>query len=319
MAEPRLYRLFGVVVAAHDDLVLRATRVDAMPDLAVHVVHDPPPAPWEVAEELYTTAPREGYDGPDFHFFHLPDRDVIRIVGTGDVHLLDRAIIFFLQNRDHRFLVEIVLLGLAMAFWLERRGQSTLHGSAVSINGTGVGFVAVGGMGKSSLAAYLTAQGDALITEDLLAWSWCKGVALAEPAVAQLRLWPEVAAQYVSDWEALAQPHPRFSKRRLLVGPEGIGELASQPTPLQRIYVLQRTQRPSSHPTTIRLAGGDALAELLTHSYLPEIAESFGWAARRLGQLARLIGAAPVSLLRYPSGIDQLSSVRATIVDDLAS
>jgi hypothetical protein len=319
MAESRLYQMFGVVVAAHDGLILRATRVDAMPDLAVHVVHDPPPAPWGTAEELYATPTREGYAEPDFHFFRLIDRYVIRIVGTGDVHVLDEAIVFFLQNRDHRFLVEIVLLGLAMAFWLERRGRSTLHGSAVSLNGAGVGFVAVGGMGKSSLAAYLTAHGDPLITEDLLAWSWSDGVPLAEPAVAQLRLWPEVAAQYVDDWETLAKPHPRFSKRKLPVGPDGIGELASRATPLQRIYVLQRTERPSFRPTVMRLTGGDALAELLTHSYLPEIAESFGWAARRLGQLAHLIGVTPVGALRYPGGTEQLPSVRAAILADLAS
>jgi hypothetical protein len=319
LAEPRLYRLFGVVVAVHDDLVLRATRVDAPPDLAVHVVHRPPAADWGAAEELYTTPRREGYATPDFRFFRLPDRDVIRIVGTGDVQLLDEAIVFFLQNRDHRFLVEIVLLGLAMAFWLERRGRPTLHGSAVSLDGAGVGFVAVGGMGKSSLAAYLTAHGDPLITEDLLAWSWSDGLPFAEPAVAQLRLWPEVAAQYVSDWERLAQPHPRFSKRKLLVGPDGIGALATQPVPLQRIYVLQRSERPSLRPTVMRLSGGDALAELLTHSYLPEIAESFGWAARRLGQLARLIGAIPVSVLRYPGGSDKFPSVRAAILADLSS
>ena len=319
LADPRYYRLFGVVVAVHGDLVLRATPADGPPDLAVRVVHDPPVAPWEAAEELYTTSIREGYAAPDFQFFRLPDRDVIRIAGTGDVHLLDQAIVFHLQNRDHRFLVEIVLLGLAMAFWLERRGRSTLHGSAVSFAGMGVGFVAVGGMGKSSLAAYLTAHGDPLITEDLLAWSWSDGVPLAEPAVAQLRLWPEVAAQYVADWETLAQPHPRFSKRKLLVGPDGIGELATQPVPLQRIYVLQRSERPSLRPTVVRLSGGDALAELLTHSYLPEIAESFGWAARRLGQLARLIGATPVGVLRYPGGTDKFPLVRAAILTDLSS
>jgi hypothetical protein len=319
MAEPRLYRLFGVVVAVHDDLVLRATRVDAQPDLAVHVVHRPPAADWGAAEELYTTPPRKGYAEPDFRFFRLPDRDVLRIVGTGDVHLLDEAIVFFLQNRDHRFLVEIVLLGLAMAFWLERRGRSTLHGSAVSLDGAGVGFVAVGGMGKSSLAAYLTAHGDPLLTEDLLTWSWCDGVPLAEPGVAQLRLWPEVAAQYVSDWETLAQPHPRFSKRKMLVGSDGIGELAARRTPLQRIYVLQRTEGPLYRPMVMRLSGGEALAELLTHSYLPEIAVPFGWEARRLSQLVQLIGVAPVGVLRYPGGADQLPSVRAAILDDLAT
>jgi hypothetical protein len=319
LAAPNLYRLYGVVVAVHDVLVLRAKRVDAPPDLAVHVVHDPPSAPWEGANELHTTPRRPGDAEPNFRFFRLPDRDIIKIADTGEVHLLDDAIVFFLRSRDQRFLVEIVLLGLAMAFWLEREGRSTLHGSAVSVGGAGVGFVAAGGMGKSSLAAYLTANGDALITEDLLVWSWNDGVALAEPGVAQLRLWPEVAAQYVPEWESLAQPHPRFSKRKLLVGPGGIGELASRSTPLERIYVLQRTERLSFRPMITRLSGSEAMAELLTNSYLPEIAESFGWGARRLGQLTRLIGRVPVAVLRYPAGSEHLPSVRSAMLDDMRS
>jgi hypothetical protein len=314
----RTYRLFGVIMAVPKDLVLRAQEVDDEPELTIEVVHEAPPAAWGMAEEIYTTPPRTGHDQPDFRFLTLPDRDVITIVGTGDVHLLDERMVFHLKTRGHGFLVEIVLLGLAMAFWLERRGAPTLHGSAVSLGGTGVAFVATGGTGKSSLGAYLAANGDPLITEDLLAVSWRDGAPFAEPAVAQLRLWPEVAARYSDDWEALSQPHPRFSKRKLLVGADGIGSLAPEPVPLRRIYVLQRTDRPHYEPTVIPLAAGEGLAELLTHSYLPEIAEKFGWQARRLGQLAQLAGAAPVRLLRFRSGMDQLPHVRAAILDDLA-
>jgi hypothetical protein len=313
----KAYRLYGVVVGVPHDLVLRANEVDAEPELIVDVVYEAPRAPWQLAEELYSTAPRVGVEVSDFLFSRLPDRDVITIAGTGEVHLLDERMVFYLQEPDHVFLVEIVLLGLAMAFWLERRGSSTLHGSAVSLGGEGVAFVATGGTGKSSLAAFLAANGDPLITEDLLALSWRDGAAFAEPAVAQLRLWPEVAAQYSENWAALLQPHPRFSKRKLLVGQDGIGSLATKPVPLRRIYVLQRTERPDYEPTVIPLSGGDGLAELLTHSYLPEIAEKFGWQARRLGQLAQLLGVTPVQLLRYRSGTDQLPDVRAAIVEDL--
>ena len=317
MEARRTYRLYGVAVVVPYDMVLRANEVDAAPELAVDVVLDAPLASWELAEELYATAPRVGLEVSDFQFFRLPDRDVITIAGTGEVHLLDERMVFYLQEPDHLFLVEIVLLGLAMAFWLERRGVATLHGSAVSLGGDGVAFVATGGTGKSSLAAFLAANGDPLVTEDLLALSWQDGTAFAEPAVAQLRLWPEVAAQYSENWEALHQPHPRFSKRKLLVGEDGIGSLATEPVPLRRIYVLQRTERPDYEPTVIPLAGGDGLAELLTHSYLPELAEKFGWQARRLSQLARLLGITPVRLLRYRSGPDQLPDVRAAIVEDL--
>jgi hypothetical protein len=314
----RTYRLYGVVMVVPNAMALRANEVDAEPELTVDVVYDAPVAPWEMAEELYATVPRAGFDVSDFLFSRLPDRDVITIAGTGEVHLLDERMIFYLQEPDHVFLVEIVLLGLAMAFWLERRGSSTLHGSSVSLGGEGVAFVATGGTGKSSLAAYLAANGDPLVTEDLLALSWHDGAAFAEPAVAQLRLWPEVAAQYSENWEALSQPHPRFSKRKLLVGADGIGSLAPDPVPLRRIYVLQRTERPDYEPTVLPLSASEGLAELLTHSYLPEIAEKFGWQARRLGQLAQLAGAAPVRLLRFRSGMDQFPHVRAVILQDLA-
>lgn len=317
MESRRTYRLYGVVIVVPNGMLLRANEVDAEPELAIDVVYEVPPAPWEMAEELYATVPRVGFEASDFLFSRLPDRDVITIAGTGEVHLLDERMIFYLQEPDHAFLVEIVLLGLAMAFWLERRGSSTLHGSAVSLGGESVAFIATGGTGKSSLAAYLTANGDPLITEDLLALSWRNGVSFAEPAVAQLRLWPEVAAQYSENWEALPQPHPRFSKRKLLVGEDGIGSLATKPVPLRRIYVLQRTERPDYEPTVIPLSAGDGLAQLLTHSYLPEIAEKFGWQARRLGQLAQLLGVMPVQLLRYRSGAEQLPDVRAAIVEDL--
>lgn len=317
MKARRTYRLYGVAVTVPDELVLRANEVDDAPELIVDVVYEAPPASWEMAEELYVTMPRAGFDVSDFLFFRLPDRDVITITGTGEVHLLDQQMVFYLQEPDHAFLVEIVLLGLAMAFWLERRGESTLHGSAVSLGGQGVAFVATGGTGKSSLAAYLAANGDPLITEDLLALSWRDGTPFAEPSVAQFRLWPEVAAQYAEDWESLPQPHPRFSKRKLLVGEDGVGSFATEPVPLRRIYVLQRTERPQYEPTVIPLSAGDGLSELLVHSYLPEIAEKFGWQARRLGQLARLVGVTSVQLLRYRSGTDQLPEVRAAIAEDL--
>ena len=317
MGGPRTYRLFGVVIEVHADVDLRANPVEAAPDLTFHLVHDPPSADWDRAEERFATAPPAGHEDPAFRFFQLPDRDVIRVVGTGDVHLLDDAMIFHLETDDRRFLVEIILLGLAMAFWLERRGAPVLHGSAVSIRGDAVAFVAAGGTGKSSLAAYLTANDDPLITEDLLAMSWRNGTPFAEPAVSQFRLWPEVAAHYTENWEDLPQPHHRFSKRMLFVGDDGVGSFAARAVPLRRIYVLQRTERPHYEPTVIPLSAGDGLAELLTHSYLPEIAEKFGWQARRFGQLAQLIGVVPVRILRYRSGAEQFPHVREAIVQDL--
>jgi hypothetical protein len=319
VVRPARYRMFGANVAVHDGLTLRANPCgdDAPTDVDVHVVTEAPAAPWEAAEQRYATAPPAGRLDPDFVFLRLPDRDVIRVGASADVHVLDRQLIFHLKNPSSRFLVEIVILGLGMAFWLERRGRATLHGSAIEIDGQGVAFVATGGTGKSSMAAHLTASGDGLVTEDLLSVTWRDGVPVAETGVSQLRLWPEVAAQLVDDWAALEQPHPAFEKRKLLVG-DGIGRFAACGVPLRRIYVLQRTTRPGYPPTVIPISAAEGLSELLVHSYLPEMADHFGWDRGRLPQLARLVAVSPVRVLRYRAGGDQFPLIRATIVDDLA-
>jgi hypothetical protein len=321
VGRPVRYRLFGANVAVHDGLTLRANPCTdgTAVDLDIRVVAEPPAAPWGAAEQRYTTPPPAGRSDPDFVFLRLPDRDVIRIGASADVHVLDHELVFHLKNPASRFLVETVVLGLGMAFWLERRGRATLHGSAIEIDGHGVAFVAKGGTGKSSMAAHLTASGDGLVTEDLLSIVWRDGAPTAETGVAQLRLWPEVAAQLVDDWSSLEQPHPAFEKRKLPVGPDGVGRFAEGAVPLRRIYALQRTTRAGYPPTVIPISAADGLSELLVHSYLPEMAEHFGWQGARLPQLARLVAASPVRVLRYRAGVEHFPRIREAIVEDLAA
>jgi hypothetical protein len=318
VAECVVYRMFGAVVALHDGPRLRANPAprDASIDVVVRIVREAPAASWGDAELLYSTEPAGDGAEPDFRFYRLPDRDVIRIGRSTDIHVLEREIHYHLKDATRAYLIEIVLVGLGMAFWLERSGTAVLHGSAIALDRRAVAFVAAGGTGKSSLATHLTMNGDRLVTEDLLRLSWRDGVPFAEPGVAQVRLWPEVAAKVVDDWQRLEQPHPGFSKRKLFIGDGGLGVFAPEPVRLHRIYVLQRTTRPDYPPTVLPLSSADGLAELLTHSYLPQIAERFGWQPRRLPQLARILAASPVAILRYRGGIDQVSDIREAILAD---
>jgi len=316
----RLYRAFGRLIAADAPIRLAAPPPVAPgdPDVILTQREDAPRADWQAAVERYATPPAQGRDQPDFRFLELPDRAIVRIEGSADVHVRDAAIVFHLREPSRAFLAEIVLSGLGLALWFERSGIATLHGSAADIDGQGVGFLATGGTGKSSLVAYLTALGHPLITEDLLVTSWEADTPRVEPGLSQLRLWPEQAARYVADWQSLDQPHPGFSKRRLPVGESGLGRLASHAVPLRRLYVLERTDHPNFEVSLTETSGSDGLWYLLHHSYLSEVGEGFGWQARRLVQLARLLGKAPVRLLRFRSGEDQLPAIRAAILADLA-
>jgi hypothetical protein len=314
----RHYRLFGEVLATDANLSLQPLEINEHPTVTLAVVDVPPRVDWSTAAELVATPPRPGRTRPDFRFFHLADRDVIRIEGGADFHLLDEQIVCHLFAPDRAFLVEILLTGLAFSFWLERRGVPTLHGSAASIDGAAVGFIGAGGVGKSSLVTHLTAMGHPLVTEDLLVLFWSCGRPQVHSGVAQLRLWPEQAALYVDDWEQLERPHPAFTKRKVLIARDGFGSFADGPVPLNRLYVLDRLDTEIGEPEIIPLPAQAALRSLLQNSYLPKIGEAFGWQRRRLEQLTDLLAHVPVSVLRYPSGFEHLDTVRTAIGADLS-
>lgn len=298
-------------------LLAPAAPADAQPDVTMSITSDDPPTNLEGAVERFATAPLGETGEPGFRFFDLPDRAVIRITGTGDVHVTDDTITLHLTEPSHAYLGGIVLPGMALALWLERRGVTTLHGAAASVDGAGVAFLATRGTGKSSIAAHLALSGDPLLTEDLLVLSQRRGVPHVEPGLAQLRLWPEQAARIVEDWEQLEQPHPGFSKRRLAVGSGGVGDLARWAVPLRRIYVLERSIHADYPLRILPMSGASAILELLVHSYLAEVARGFGWQARRLRSLSELLTNVPVRRLRIPNDRDRLDEVRARICDDL--
>lgn len=62
-----------------------------------------------------------------------------------------------------------LLLGSSVpTWWLNLRGESVLHASAVAIGNRAVAFMGASGMGKSTLATLLCAHGARLITDDAL-------------------------------------------------------------------------------------------------------------------------------------------------------
>jgi hypothetical protein len=65
-------------------------------------------------------------------------------------------------------MVPLLVGGNALAFVLTLAGECVLHASAVQPNGSALAFVGAAGMGKSTLAALLCANGATLITDDSL-------------------------------------------------------------------------------------------------------------------------------------------------------
>lgn len=276
-------------------------------------------APFVLDPEGLVDAQGRRDDGEaDFAFYRLPAHDAIRITGAADFLVSDDEITCRLVDPAHRYLVEIALLGMVFALWLERRGVATLHAGAVTLDGGGVGFLANRGSGKTSLVAGCLAAGHRLLADDLLAIRWSDATPVGERGWPALRLWPDQLRHFVGTVAGLPVVHPDYEKRRMHIG-DGFGRFAAGAAPLQRLYLPQRRAADGGDGVSIhRLSALRAVMALLQHSFLPREVVRFGLQRQRLQQFASLVSTVPVAVLRYPSGFDRLPDVIAAIERDLA-
>ena len=274
--------------------------------------------PYELDPEGLVDAQGRRDDGDaDFAFYRLDGHDAVRITGATDFVVDDHHIVCRLVDPAHRYLIEIALLGMVFALWLERRGVPTLHAGAATVDGRGIGFLATRGSGKTSLVAGCMAAGHALLADDLLAVGWDGATAVGRRGWPALRLWPDQLHHFVGGGLDLPIVHPDQDKRRVSVG-DGFGRFATGSAPLARLYLPERA--PDTDLVTIRrLAPRHAVMALVRHSFLPREVERFGLQQRRLAQLAQLVSTVPVALLRYPSGLERIGEVIAAVEQDLAN
>jgi len=85
-------------------------------------------------------------------------------------------------------LVSVLAAGAFMAFRLTMAGHLVLHASAVRVCGRGLAFVGASGMGKSTMATLMCADGARLLTDDVARVSMDGGDALLWPGAVESRL-----------------------------------------------------------------------------------------------------------------------------------
>jgi hypothetical protein len=94
----------------------------------------------------------------------------LRFFGSCDVELdpgLTRATVHPAPGLDPD-LLSVLVSGTLLAFVLAMRGKPVLHASAVEVDGAALAFVGASGMGKSTMATLLCADGARLVTDDVL-------------------------------------------------------------------------------------------------------------------------------------------------------
>lgn len=318
----RSYDLYGVRMASDHEFANPLPESTAPPgsaDLVFTCVDETPSwADWSTATVVDEQG-RRADGSPDFVFARFASHDAIRIPGAVDFYVFDDRVTCHVVDERHRYLVEIALLGMVLAFWLERRGTLTLHASVAVVDGSAVGFLGSSGGGKTSTLLACLDRGHALLTDDLLAVREQGDHVRAERGYPALRLLPEQVARFVGSDEDLPLLHPDFEKRRVSVGDGGFGPFADGAAPLRRLYLPERGPAADAPVVIERLRPDEAVMTLLRHSFLPREVQRFGWQPRRLAEMPGIVRHLSVARLRYPSGFARLPEVIAAVERDLGT
>ena len=199
--------------------------------------------------------------------------------------------------------VRLYLLGSAWGALCYQRDLLVLHASAVKVEAGAVVFCADPGMGKSTLAAWLTTQGHALVSDDMTRFDVpTQGQPVIYPSAPRLKLWQD--ALDTLEWNSpnLERDHYRYDKFHLPLNGNG----TRHPLPLRAIYVLEWGDLELS-----RLNGQAALRRFISAAtYRGALLEPMGKMGAYWRQCLELVSRVPVWELKRPR---DWSTMKATM------
>ena len=210
------------------------------------------------------------------------------------------------SDESARFL----FLNQVMPLALSRQGTLVFHASAVEIDGQAVAFMGESGRGKSTLAASFATNGFRFLTDDGLVVESSEGQWQIAPSQPSIRLWEDSQEALLGEDALTAPPVQYTSKSRFLAGNEIV--FCDQPRVLHRVYFLGEGS--DQGPIFERLKPGEALIELLRHSFLLDIEERQVLAAH-FDELASLVSRPIYYRLDYPRYFEGLATVRQAIIE----
>lgn len=192
-------------------------------------------------------------------------------------------------------LAQVLTVGAMLAYQLYVRGCLVLHASAVDVGGSAVAFAGRSGMGKSTMAALMCADGGRLITDDVLRvddWPVAPRVRLG---ASELRI-RKGAESLVSRFDAPTPVRASADKRSVLQ----LGDDADDELPLAGIVIPS----PSRDHGTLSLDVLAPKAALFTLMGFPRLA---GWRDKAVLEtqftaLASLLRSVPVFVAHIPWG-----------------
>ncbi len=199
----------------------------------------------------------------------------------------------------------LLVVGNVIACVLTLAGECVLHASAVEIDGSALAFLGSSGMGKSSLAALLCANGARFITDDLLrlepdgkGWRCFSGTG-------QLRLRKNAAALVEN-----------FSATMLETTADdlvAVNLAGNQSMPLLGAIVIPHPSRSCDALKLERIPQSKALLYLMAYPRMQESAQK-KHRQRRLDFLGRIAASVPIFEAEIPWGMPFPRALAASLV-----
>lgn len=270
--------------------------------------------------------PQLPMDGAPFHLWELPegtpwiqfhrleDGYLLRFPELADFHISSDGtfVICWPAAEVSHETIQHLYLNQVWPLALSRCGKLVFHASAVAIDGAATAFMGSSGQGKSTLAAEFATHGFPFLTDDGLRVESQGGSLQILPSHPSIRLWEDSQDALLRSGVEAAPSVQYTSKSRFLAG----GDIAfcDQPKPLRRVFFLGdgTAEVPQFH----RLRPGEALIELVKHSFLLDIEEK-EMLATHFNELANMVNEPIYYRLDYPRRYEDLAQVRQAIIEHM--
>lgn len=198
---------------------------------------------------------------------------------------------------------EANLLNFVLTAALTLQGEEPLHATVVRLGDRAVGFLGASGTGKSTLAAFLLAEGAELVTDDMLRIVYDADEPLAWCGPPRLKLFDEQARRLLPAALRDAAFNPMSGKRLVeAAAPREAG------VPLSALFWLDEPPPADATVAVRRLQGVDAIRVLLA-STLHRDHRPPDRIERQLHALGRLARSVPLFAVAYPRRHELLPAV----------
>jgi hypothetical protein len=198
---------------------------------------------------------------------------------------------------------EANVLNFVLNAALTLQGEEPLHATVVRLDDQAVGFLGDSGTGKSTLAAYLLAEGAELVTDDMLRIAYRDGEAMAHRGPPRVKLFDEQARLLLPAAARDATFNPTSGKLLIDAASSRDGG-----TPLAALFWLDEAASEGT-PVAIRRVQGVEVIKMLLASTLHRDHRPPERTERQLRAIERLAKSVPLFALGYVRQHDLLPAV----------